>query len=113
MLNALDLFSGIGGWSLAAHRKGIRTVAACEIDDWKRAQYAAHFPGVKLYRDVRELTAEKLRDDGIGPIDLVVGSPPCQDASAANHRGRGVDGDETADEIDASGHVGVLIDAIR
>jgi DNA (cytosine-5)-methyltransferase 1 len=57
-LRVLDLFSGIGGWSLAAHNRGLETIAACEIDDWKRAQYAAHFPTVALYRDVRELTAE-------------------------------------------------------
>ena len=36
MFRALDLFSGIGGWTLAAHACGIETVAACEIDDWKR-----------------------------------------------------------------------------
>jgi hypothetical protein len=95
MLRVLDLFSGIGGWTLAAHACGIETVAACEIDAWKRAHYAAHFPGVRLYRDVTKLTAKRLDKDGCGAVDLVLGSPPCQDASAANHRGRGIDGAET------------------
>lgn len=102
MLDTLDLFCGIGGWSLAAEAKGLHTVAACELDDWKRAQYAAHFPSVRLYKDVRELTGKRLRDDGIS-IDIVLGSPPCTDASAANHRGRGVEGKET----------GLFLEAIR
>lgn len=98
---ALDLFSGIGGWSLACHRKGIETVAACEIDPWKRAQFARHFPSVRLYHDIQELTAERLRRDGILPIDIVVGSPPCTDISTANVRGQGVDGPESKLYFDA------------
>lgn len=92
---ALDLFSGIGGWSLAAHRKGIETVAACEIDDWKWKQYHQHFPHVHRYRDVREITRSRLEADGRLPIDVIVGSPPCTDISAANHAGLGVDGEES------------------
>jgi len=39
---ALDLFCGAaGGWSLGLHRAGYRTVAACEIDDWRRSVFAA------------------------------------------------------------------------
>lgn len=94
MWRALDLFSGIGGWSLAAHRKGIETVAACEIDDWKWRQYSRHFPNVKRYRDVSDLTGSQVLQD-VGPIDIVVGSPPCTDISTANHAGKGVDGDES------------------
>ncbi len=37
----LDLFcGGAGGWSLGMHRAGYRTVAACEIDDWRRSVFA-------------------------------------------------------------------------
>lgn len=93
---ALDLFSGAcGGWSLGLHRAGVQTIAACEIDDWRRAVYAANNPGVALYADVRELTAARLMGD-LGRLpDWIVGSPPCQDASTANTRGRGVDGERT------------------
>ena len=101
-LRALDLFAGIGGWALACEARGISTVAACEIDAWKRAQYAVHFPDTRLYCDVRSLTAERLNNDGIA-VDVVVGSPPCTDASAANHRGRGIDGEET----------GLFLEAVR
>lgn len=95
-MNVLDLFSGAaGGWSLGLHRAGFTTVAACEIDPWRRARYAENFPHVRLYDDVRTLTAERLRVDGIGTIDVVAGSPPCQDASTANAKGKGVDGERT------------------
>jgi DNA (cytosine-5)-methyltransferase 1 len=37
----LDLFSAAsGGWSLGMHRAGFTTVAACEIEAWRRALYA-------------------------------------------------------------------------
>lgn len=95
-MNVLDLFSGAaGGWSLGLHRAGFTTVAACEIDPWRRERYAENFPHVRMYDDVRTLTAERLRADGVGTIDVVAGSPPCQDASSANTKGRGVDGERT------------------
>src|ERR1700731_1015702 len=92
----LDLFCGAaGGWSLGLHRAGFRTIAACEIDPWRRAVYARNFPGVKLYEDVRILTANRLVSDlGYLP-EIIVASPPCQDASAANAKGKGVDGPRT------------------
>ena len=100
----LDLFSGAcGGWSLGMHRAGFKTVAACEADPWRRSVYARNFPGVKLYEDVRTLrSTELVRDLGRLP-DVIVGSPPCQDASAANTKGRGVDGERT----------GLFFEAIR
>lgn len=94
-MRALDLFSGIGGWSLGLHRHNIKTVAACESNPWKRSHYARHFPGVPIYPDVSVLTAEVLDRDGCLPIDIVVGSPPCTDISTANTSGLGVDGPES------------------
>jgi DNA (cytosine-5)-methyltransferase 1 len=92
----LDLFCGAaGGWSLGMHRAGFETMAACEIDPWRRAQFAANFPGAFLYDDVQKLGADRVvRDCGRLP-DIIVGSPPCQDASLANSRGRGIDGART------------------
>lgn len=92
-MNVLDLFSGAcGGWSLGMHRAGFRTVAACEIDDWRRAVFAANNPGARMFADIRDLRAEHVADLA---IDIVVGSPPCQDASAANTKGKGLDGERT------------------
>jgi DNA (cytosine-5)-methyltransferase 1 len=94
----LDLFSAAaGGWSLGMHRAGFRSVAACEAIPWRRALYSQNNPGVILYDDVRTLTADRLRDDlGFLPR-YVVGSPPCQDISSANTKGRGVEGERSGE----------------
>lgn len=86
-MRVLDLFSGIGGFSLGLHWAGMRTVAFCERDPWCRGTLARHWPGVPLYDDVRLLTAERLRADGVPAPDLVCGGFPCQDVSAAGKGG--------------------------
>ena len=95
-LRVLDLFSAAaGGWSLGMHRAGFRTIAACEVIDWRRALYSQNNPGVPVYDDVTTLTAGRLVRDGVGLPDIIVGSPPCQDISSANTKGKGVDGDRS------------------
>jgi len=65
-LKVLDLFSGIGGFSLGLERTGeFETVAFCEIEKFPQKVLAKHWPGVPIYEDVRELTAERLLDDGV------------------------------------------------
>lgn len=92
----LDLFSAAaGGWSLGMHRAGFHTIAACEVIDWRRALYSQNNPGVPVYDDVTTLTADRLVRDGIGLPDIIVGSPPCQDISSANTKGKGVDGERS------------------
>jgi DNA (cytosine-5)-methyltransferase 1 len=94
MLRVLSLFSGIGGFDLGLERTGgFRTVAFCEIDAFCRAVLAQHWPLVPCYDDVRGLTAERLRADGIA-VDVIVGGFPCQDVSAAG-KGRGLDGERS------------------
>lgn len=95
-MRVLDLFSAAaGGWSLGLHRAGFQTVAACEWIDWRRTLYAENNPGVLIYDDVRTLTADRLRADLGALPDIVVGSPPCQDISSANTKGKGVDGERS------------------
>lgn len=95
-MEVLDLFSAAaGGWSLGMHRAGFKTIAACEFVDWRRAIYSQNNPGVRIYDDVRTLTADQLvRDLGRLP-SVVVGSPPCQDISPANTKGKGVEGERS------------------
>src|SRR5690606_32256160 len=107
MMRALDLFSAAaGGWSLGLHRAGFVTIAACEIVKWRRILYAENNPHVRLYEDVRGLTAAHLVSDlGILP-DIIVGSPPCQDISSANTKGKGIDGERSGLYLEAVRLVG-------
>ena len=94
MLRVLDLFSGIGGFSLGLERTGgFETVAFCEIEDFPRKVLAKHWPDVKVYDDVRGLSAETLRHDGNLP-DCIVGGFPCQDISLAGS-GKGLGGERS------------------
>ena len=88
-LRVLDLFSGIGGFSLGLERatnkgqiNGFETVAFCEIEAFPRKVLAKHWPNVPCYDDVRTLTAERLAADGIA-VDAICGGFPCQDISSA------------------------------
>ncbi len=91
-MRVLDLFSGIGGFSLGLEWAGMTTVAFCEIDDKCRQVLTKHWPDVPQYTDIKTLTAEQLRNDGIGPIDLICGGYPCQPFSTAGKR-KGADDD--------------------
>jgi DNA (cytosine-5)-methyltransferase 1 len=51
----LDLFSGIGGFALAARWVGWETVAFCESDPYCQQVLEKHWPGVPIYPDVRKL----------------------------------------------------------
>jgi hypothetical protein len=83
MLNTLDLFAGIGGFSLGLERTGgFRTAAFCEWDKDPSAVLSRHWPNVKNYGDIRTLNKETLDADGI-TIDVITGGFPCQDVSTA------------------------------
>lgn len=81
-LKVLDLFSGIGGFSLGLERTGgFETVAFCEIDEFPRKVLAKHWPEVPCFKDVRELSGEQ-----IGAVDVICGGFPCQDISHAGNQ---------------------------
>ena len=82
-MKLLDLFSGIGGFSLGLERAGFQTVAFCEIDPFCRRVLARRWPGVPCYDDITTLSADRLAADGIGRIDAICGGFPCQDISFA------------------------------
>lgn len=88
MLKVLDLFSGIGGFSLGLERTGgFETVAFCEIDPFCRKVLNKHWKA-PIYDDVTTF-------EHIGPVDLVTGGFPCQDASIANQSPSGITGERT------------------
>jgi len=93
-MRVLDLFSGIGGFSLGLERAGMETVAFCEIDPYCQKVLNKHWPDVPIYEDVTGLTGEKLESDGITGIDVICGGFPCQDVSVAGDR-KGLDGERS------------------
>ena len=76
-MRILDLFSGIGGFSLGLHRASetFQTVAFCEMDPFCTQILNKHWPDVPVYPDIRELTYERLKADG------VVADPGCEQSS--------------------------------
>lgn len=89
-MKVLDLFSGIGGFSLGLERAGFETVAFCEPNPFCQAVLKHHWPTVPVYEDVRELSADRLVNDGI-TFDAICGGFPCQDISVAG-KGAGLAG---------------------
>jgi len=86
-LKVLDLFSGIGGFSLGLERAGMETVAFCEIDKTCHAVLRKHWPGTPIFEDVRTLNGIK--------ADVICGGFPCQDVSIANSKGKGITGERS------------------
>ena len=83
-LKVLDLFSGLGGFSLGLERTGkYKTVAFCEIDKYCTLLLQKHWKGVKIYNDVKKITKEKFETDGIEFPDIITGGFPCQPFSVA------------------------------
>ena len=82
---AIDLYSGIGGWSLGLGMSGIDVIASYEW--WDKANYTNKMNNkhVTTKIDIRKLNLEDLPED----IDIVVGSPPCTQFSFANRGGSG------------------------
>lgn len=80
-MRILDLFSGIGGFSVGLHRAGMTTAAFCEADERCRKVLRRHWPGTPIFEDVRTL-----KGAAVGAIDVVCGGFPCQDLSPAGKR---------------------------
>jgi DNA (cytosine-5)-methyltransferase 1 len=87
LIKHLDLFSGIGGFSLGLEATGgFETVAFCDVEEFPRKVLQKHWPDVKQYKDIKELTYEKLKADGIDTIDIITGGYPCQPFSVAGRK---------------------------
>ena len=78
-LKHLDLFSGIGGFALAAQAAGFQTIGFSEIEPYSCAVLKQHWPEIKNYGDIRNIRNV--------PADLVTGGFPCQPFSVAGKRG--------------------------
>lgn len=95
----LDLFSGIGGFSLGLERAGMETVAFCEMDEHCQKVLKKHWPEVPIFHDVKKLkysngnfNLHRLDESELrglastASIDVICGGFPCQDISAAGQK---------------------------
>jgi len=87
MRNAIDLYSGIGGWTMGMKLSKIKNLASYEW--WKEANQTHNLNFGTYHKEVniRKLKVENLNFDH--KIDFVVGSPPCTQFSYANKGGNG------------------------
>jgi DNA-cytosine methyltransferase len=93
-MKVLDLFSGIGGFSYGLESTGgFETVAFAECEPYPIAVLKKHWPTVRVYEDVRQITATRLFRDGIEP-DVITGGFPCQDISTAGQQA-GIEGERS------------------
>ena len=74
----LDLFSGIGGFALAANWAGFTTVGFVEYEDFPKRLLSRRFPGIPIHSDIHDFDATPFRG-----VDLVTGGFPCQPFSTA------------------------------
>lgn len=87
-MNVLDLFSGVGGFSLGLNRAGMKTVAFCEIDPFCRKVLKKHWPDVPVYEDVQTMDFKEIK------ADVITAGFPCQDISFAGP-GAGLSGERS------------------
>jgi DNA (cytosine-5)-methyltransferase 1 len=77
-LSVLDLFSGIGGFSVGLESTGkFKTVAFCEQDKFCQKVLHKHWPNIPIHEDIKKLDARKIK------ADVLVGGFPCQSFSIA------------------------------
>ncbi len=81
-MNHLDLFSGIGGFSIGLEKVGFNTIAFCEKEDYCRMLLQKHWKGVKIYNDIKECKGKEIKET-YGRVDILTGGFPCQPYSVA------------------------------
>lgn len=97
-IKVLDIFSGIGGFSLGLERTGhFETVAFCEKDASCREVLRKHWPDTVIYNDVEKLKHnEMIKSLNLSSIDMICGGFPCTDISIAGQKkGFKYDGERT------------------
>ena len=84
-LAVLDIFSGIGGFSLGLEKAGMKTIAFCEINSFCQKILKKHWQSVPVFSDITILTDKDFKT--LPKIDVIAGGFPCQDISVAGKGG--------------------------
>lgn len=84
-MRVLDLFSGIGGFSLGLEAAGFETVAFSEIEEFPISVLKKHWPQIPNLGDITKLTKENIYER-VGNIDVICGGFPCQSVSIAGRK---------------------------
>ncbi|OEU69629.1 MAG: DNA (cytosine-5-)-methyltransferase [Desulfovibrio sp. S3730MH75] len=97
---AVDLFSGAGGFTLAAQNCGLSVLAAVESQHYACLTYENNFiknkqnPPLLFQEDIRSLKPESIVENlglNAGELDILLGGPPCQGFSSHRINNAGVD----------------------
>ena len=85
MKTHIDLFSGIGGFALAAQWAGFKTEVFCEKDEFCQRVLRKHWPDVPIVPSVEDFKGEQYHPERMGQhgVTLITGGPPCQGTSVA------------------------------
>ncbi len=85
VLTHVSLFSGIGGFDLAAEALGYKTILFVEKDLFCQKVLRKNFPGVRIMGDIHDVTREAIHAGSQSDftVDLLTGGVPCQPASVA------------------------------
>ena len=100
----LDLFSGVGGFTLGMENAGMKTIAFCEKNKILRNHLKKHWPEIEVYHDVAE--TEAIVRGVAGRVSVVVGGDPCPIRSKARSNG-------TSNHPDLSGYFLALVGRLR
>ena len=76
-----SLFAGVGGFDLGFERAGLECLWQVEINPFRRAVLATHWPKVKRYEDIT-----KCGENNLERVDCITAGVPCQDWSVAGRR---------------------------
>jgi len=92
MLNAISLYTGIGGLDFGFHAAGFRTAVAVELDTTCCETLRLNYDCPILEGDINTFSSRKImRRGGLkkGEADILVGGPPCQPFSKSSYWAKG------------------------
>lgn len=88
-MQIIDLYSGIGGFSIAGDWIGWRTIYFCEIDKFCQKILNKHWPNIPIHDDINTLTIEQIKNSKLyndKENTIITAGVPCQPASVAGRQ---------------------------